>query len=47
VESPYGTGQFIKDLDDVFKDQDLLVTSEIKSKDAIADSIRTFLGKGR
>jgi uncharacterized sporulation protein YeaH/YhbH (DUF444 family) len=47
VESPYGTGQFIKDLDDVFKDQDLLVTSEIKSKDGIADSIRTFLGKGR
>jgi hypothetical protein len=24
-----------------------MVTSEIKSKDAIADSIRTFLGKGK
>jgi hypothetical protein len=47
VESPYGTGQFIKDLDDVFKGDELLVTSEIKSKDAIADSIRTFLGKGK
>ena len=47
VESPYGTGQFIKDLEDVFKGQELLVTSEIKSKDGIADSIRAFLGKGR
>jgi uncharacterized protein len=47
VESPYGTGQFIKDLEDVFKDQELLVTSEIKSKDGIPDSIRAFLGKGR
>jgi uncharacterized sporulation protein YeaH/YhbH (DUF444 family) len=47
VESPYGTGQFIKDLDDVFRGEELLVTSEIKNKDAIADSIRTFLGKGK
>jgi len=47
VESPYGTGQFIKDLDDACKDQELLVTSEIKSKDGIPDSIRAFLGKGR
>jgi hypothetical protein len=47
VESPYGTGQFIKDLDDAFKGEERMVTSEIKSKDAIADSIRTFLGKGR
>jgi len=47
VESPYGTGQFIKDLDEVFKSDDLLVTSEIKGKDAIPDSIRRFLGKGR
>jgi hypothetical protein len=47
VESPYGTGQFIKDLEDVFKDHELLVTSEIKSKDGIPDSIRAFLGKGR
>jgi hypothetical protein len=31
----------------VFKGEELLVTSEIKSKDAIADSIRTFLGKGK
>ena len=47
VESPYGTGQFLKDLNEGFTDQELLVTSEIKSKDGIADSIRTFLGKGK
>jgi uncharacterized sporulation protein YeaH/YhbH (DUF444 family) len=47
VESPYGTGQFIKDLTDTFAGEELVVTSEIKSKDGIADSIRTFLGKGK
>ncbi len=47
VESPYGSGQFIKDLDEHFDDDDNLVTSEIKGKDAIIDSIRDFLGKGK
>jgi uncharacterized sporulation protein YeaH/YhbH (DUF444 family) len=47
VESPYGTGQFIKDLTETFAGEELVVTSEIKSKDGIADSIRTFLGKGK
>ncbi len=47
VESPYGSGQFIKDLHEHFSDQETLVTSEIKNKDAIMDSIRDFLGKGK
>jgi uncharacterized protein len=47
VESPYGSGQFIKDLDEHFDDDDNLVTSEIKGKEAIMDSIRDFLGKGK
>jgi uncharacterized sporulation protein YeaH/YhbH (DUF444 family) len=47
VESPYGSGQFLKDLGDHFDDADSLVTSEIKNKDAIMESIRTFLGKGK
>ncbi len=47
VESPYGSGQFIKDLDEHFDDDDNLVTSEIKGKEAIIDSIRDFLGKGK
>jgi sporulation protein YhbH len=47
VESPYGSGQFIKDLQEHFDDEDSLVVSEIKGKEAIMDSIRDFLGKGR
>jgi hypothetical protein len=47
VESPYGSGQFIKDLEEHFDEQDNVITSEIKGKEAIMDSIRTFLGKGK
>ena len=47
VESPYGSGQFIKDLEEHFDEDDNVITSEIKGKDAIMDSIRTFLGKGK
>jgi len=48
VESPYGSGQFIKDLKEAFPDpgEALVVTSEIKDKDAIYGSIRDFLGAG-
>ncbi|WAS92977.1 DUF444 family protein [Nannocystis punicea] len=47
VESPYGSGQFIKDLRSAFAKNIALVTSEIKSKDDIMDSIREFLKGGR
>ena len=47
VESPYGSGQFIKDLVSAFSDPGVLVTSEIKTKDDIMDSIRDFLKGGR
>jgi sporulation protein YhbH len=47
VESPYGSGQFIKDLREHFKEDERLVTSEIRDRDAIVGSIRDFLGKGR
>ncbi len=47
VESPYGSGQFIKDLQEHFAEQDNLVTSEIKNKEGIMDSIKDFLGKGK
>lgn len=46
VESPYGSGQFIKDLRDVFCDDERVLTSEIPHKDAIHKSIQDFLGKG-
>ncbi len=47
VESPYGSGQFIKDLTEHFDEDERVVTSEIKGKEAIMDSIKEFLGKGR
>jgi len=47
VESPYGSGQFIKDLREQFRDQETVITSEIKNKEGIMDSIREFLGTGK
>jgi sporulation protein YhbH len=47
VESPYGSGQFIKDIHQHFGDDDKVITSEIKGKEAIMDSIKDFLGKGK
>ncbi|MFO0724493.1 MAG: DUF444 family protein [Myxococcota bacterium] len=48
VESPYGSGQFIKDLREAFNPgpNQRVVTSEIKDKDAIYGSIKDFLGSG-
>lgn len=46
VESPYGSGQFIKDLDSTFEGHERVTLSEIKNRDAIYDSIQEFLGKG-
>ena len=39
--------QFIKDLEEHFDEESNLVTSEIKGKEAIMDSIKDFLGKGK
>jgi sporulation protein YhbH len=47
VESPYGSGQFIKDLKEHFGKDERLITSEIRDRDAIVGSIRDFLGKGK
>jgi sporulation protein YhbH len=47
VESPYGSGQFIKDVREHFASDDRVVTSEIRDKDAIVGSIKDFLGKGK
>ena len=47
VESPYGSGQFIKDLKESFGDDEGVITSEIPNKDAIYRSIGDFLGKGK
>ena len=47
VESPYGSGDFITVLAEVFGDLESVVLSEIPDKEAIYDSIKEFLGKGR
>lgn len=47
VKSPYGSGEFIKDLSKLVSDHDNLILSEIQSRDAILESIKTFLGKGK
>src|ERR1041384_4485306 len=47
VESPYGSGQFIKDLREHFGTQDSVVVSEIRDRDAIVGSIKDVLGKGK
>ncbi len=46
VESPYGSGQFIRDLREHFEGEDKLTLSEIADKDEIYKSIKEFLGKG-
>ncbi len=47
VESPYGSGQFIKDLREHLGADERLITSDIPNRDAVADSIKLFLGKGK
>jgi uncharacterized protein len=47
VESTYGSGQFIRELQNLPTELDNLVTSRIESKDDIYKSIKTFLGKGK
>ncbi len=47
VESPYGSGQFLKDLGDQLGKHDKVVLSEVKDKEGIYASIKDFLGGGR
>ncbi len=47
VRSPYGSGQFIKDLRKHFPDEEGMVLSEIPDRDGIVNSIRDFFKKGK
>jgi hypothetical protein len=47
VESPYGSGQFIRDLEEYCDDEEKLILFEIADKEAIYQSIKDFLGKGK
>jgi len=48
VESPYGSGDYIHSLIEAFgEEHETLVLSEIEDRDAIFESIKTFLGRGK
>jgi len=47
VESPYGSGDYIRELRRIVDQHENLILSEIPSKEAIFDSIKTFLGRGK
>jgi hypothetical protein len=47
VRSPYGSGQFVKDLRDQLGNEEKVALSEIEDRNGIVDSIKDFLGKGR
>ncbi len=48
VESPYGSGEYIRSLATAFGEHhETLILSEIQDEEAIYDSIRIFLGKGK
>jgi sporulation protein YhbH len=48
VESPYGSGEYIRALESAFgTEHEKVVLSEIEDKDAIYDSIKQFLEKGK
>lgn len=47
VDSQYGSGQFIKDLGEAFEGDEAVCLSRIPNRDAIMDSIKELLGKGR
>jgi uncharacterized sporulation protein YeaH/YhbH (DUF444 family) len=47
VESPYGSGEFYRELEEAFEDAPNLALSEIRNKEGIYDSIKEFLGRGR
>ena len=47
VASPYGSGAFINDLRKAFEADERMVLSEINGREAIYQSIKDFLGKGK
>lgn len=48
VESDYGSGQFIRDLNERFEGkEEKVISSKIQNKDKIFESIKDFLGKGK
>lgn len=47
VSSEWGSGNFLKNLEEVVKSYDNLITAEIESEEDIYSTIKKFLGKGK
>jgi sporulation protein YhbH len=47
VKSPYGSGQFLKDLTEHLGNEEAVVATEIDGREKILDAIKVFLQKGR
>jgi uncharacterized sporulation protein YeaH/YhbH (DUF444 family) len=47
VRSPYGSGQFVKELREAFGEEPKVALSEVEDRNGIVDSIKDFLGRGR
>ncbi len=47
VESPYGSGQFLRDLEQPFADDERVILHAVEGKEGIPDAIRAFLATGR
>ncbi len=47
VESKYGSGQFLKDLQKEYPGHEQVLLSQIEGRDKILNSIKDFLGKGK
>jgi uncharacterized sporulation protein YeaH/YhbH (DUF444 family) len=47
VDSEYGSGQYYNDLKNEFAKDERIVLSKIPDRNAIMNSIREFLGKGK
>lgn len=47
VESEYGSGQFLKDIEERLTGEERMITARIPSREAILEAIKTFLGKGK
>ncbi len=47
VESRYGSGKFLKELEKNFPEEEKITLAKIENKEAILKGIKTFLGKGK
>ena len=47
VTSPYGSGEYLRFLDEIARKEEDLILARIDSEEDILDSIKTFLGKGK